>query len=93
MLNFVLEKGSCVNVDDESVIACADFTENKGKACHRFDGNNWASIASTLDNHHFGNMARHNNKERVDIKFVDDFNFKFNFKFILAFFTLSNRLS
>ena len=68
MLNFVLEKGSCVNVDDESVIACADFTENKGKACHRFDGNNWASIASTLDNHHFGNMVRYNNKERVHIK-------------------------
>ena len=86
MLNFVLEKGSCVNVDDESVIACADFTENKGKACHRFDGNNWASIASTLDNHHFGNMARYNNKERVHIKFVDDFNFKFNYKFILTFF-------
>ena len=65
VLNFVLEKGSCTNVDDESVIACADFTDNKGKACHRYDGSTWSAIGSTLDNHHFGGMARFNNKALI----------------------------
>ena len=54
-----------MNVDGESVIACADLTENKGKACHRFDGSKWTAIGNTLDNHHFGGMASFNQKALI----------------------------